>query len=588
MSIPIKKLNLSGQVRHLGMPVSSVEVKLYQQYAVDGGGIHYSAGPLDVKRTTRNGEFEFLVPPGSYCLEAVPNSDNRLLKCKVENVRVDKSSTTHNIGLQPGTVLRGRIITADGDEIESGEIMALGIEPSSYWSKAEIEGDGSFCLVLPKGKFQLCTHGSTVGHDVSDNGGNFAYISTQVSVIDIYGDQKVELILPRLLKFAGEVFDVFGQPVVDTMVRLTPQDQEGRLTLNDMHLDVSTSTDEKGKFEVFLQTGTYNLEIQPKDSSKHFGLLEEKIKVSTTAIRKYTLEEGYRLQGEVTYDEEALPNCLVRVQSLNSDKEFIAKTDEKGRFGVSVPGGNYMLVVSAHPKNSPTVTIDGADHTGLAPWAKIIVVGVDTHVDIRLKEGTALRGRVLDDAGQARPGVKVSVFSFDEKEKNKKNHEKVQDIKDKLNRALAHAVTDSDGRYSIFLSQGSYLLVVHKDLDNGICVKVENEPVNVDINWHGWCQVRFEVLGDDQAKIPRCQVKYLPYGQSEDDFDDSKSDDLPFGFVMTGDDGICRLTLPTGVYAFQFSPPEAGSYEAKNIRQLSISKDLNKKVVLPHKLLDLD
>jgi hypothetical protein len=67
--------------------------------------------------------------------------------------------------------------------------------------------------------------------------------------------------------------------------------------------------------------------------------------------------------------------------------------------------------VQAHPKDSPPVTIDGAEYSALAPWTRNIVVGGDTHVAVRLALGTAFRGRICDDSGQARSSVKVSVYA---------------------------------------------------------------------------------------------------------------------------------------------------------------------------------
>lgn len=577
-----KRLNLSGQVRHQGMPVSGVRVRLFQQYQLDGSGSFLASSPLDVKETARKGEFEFHVPPGFYCLEAIPKSDNRLLKCKVENIRVDKSSTTYDIGLKPGTVLRGTVATTSGEHVRHGEIMALGVEPSSYWSLAQIEEDGSFSLVLPRGRFQLLARSSPGEDDTDSSGNEFAFLSTSLGVIDVYGDEALELVLPDLLRFAGEVVDVFGHPVVDAIVTLEPTEQESGSSISELNLDVSTHTNDKGKFELFVEPGIYDLSIQPRDATKHFGIREDSVRITSAAIRKYALEEGYRLEGAVNFEDAPLPNCLVRVQATDSDREFITKTDPGGRFGVSLPGGIYLLVVSAHPKNSPTVKIDGAEHSGLAPWARMITVSGDTHAEVRLKTGTALRGRVLDDSGQARSGVKVSVFALEEEEKS----DSQEPAGERLNRALAHAVTDSDGRYSIFLSPGDYFLVVHKDFDHGVRIKMGQEPANVDINWHGWCQVRFELTGEDDARVPRCQVKYHPYGQHDEEQEGDSH--LPFGYVMTGDDGKCCLTLPAGVYSFLFSPPQAGSYDSKNIRQLSISKDLSKKVILPLKSGDPD
>lgn len=70
-------------------------------------------------------------------------------------------------------------------------------------------------------------------------------------------------------------------------------------------------------------------------------------------------------------------------------------------------------------------------------------------------------------------------------------------------------------------------------------------------------------------------------GQDDSDSSGEESDlSYPHGYVLTQDDGVCRLTLPSGVYTFKFIPPAQGSYNPRLIRQLSISADVTRKVTL--------
>jgi hypothetical protein len=128
-------------------------------------------------------------------------------------------------------------------------------------------------------------------------------------------------------------------------------------------------------------------------------------------------------------------------------------------------------------------------------------------------------------------------------------------------------------------------LVVHSDFSNAKLVEIVSEPVTEDIVWHGWSQIKFEIMGEDNQLIPRCQVFYQPYGSDLDlDWEESLSSKgtlaLPHGYVLTGEQGSCLLTLPSGVYTFRFTPPDAGSFQEKTIRQLSVSADLSRRVTL--------
>ncbi|MBI4533816.1 MAG: hypothetical protein HY711_07690, partial [Candidatus Melainabacteria bacterium] len=52
------------------------------------------------------------------------------------------------------------------------------------------------------------------------------------------------------------------------------------------------------------------------------------------------------------------------------------------------------------------------------------------------------------------------------------------------------------------------------------------------------------------------------------------------GVVVTSENGVCQITVPAGIYSFQFEPPVGGSYEGKSVRQLSVASDLERKVKL--------
>lgn len=568
---------LQGHVKHQGLPVAGTVVRVLNPYANPGLGKEEES--LAEVVTGSKGEFSFSLPSGNYDLEVVPSARTRFLKERIHDIEL-YSNTICNVGLVTGNLLSGTVETQAGEKLINSEVVAIGIEPTPYSASSMIAPNGTYTLVLPKGKFHVASRyvindSFETPDDEQENGSTlFPYVSTRVEVVNLVVDGSLDFVLPELVKFRGEIRDVFGHPVVNAKVKLSPCFSSKHLVVRELNLSAQCNSDAQGNFEIWLEPGIYDLEIVPAPLATHFGMKDSSIKITGETFRKFVLEEGHKLKGDVMYEDTPLSSCLVRVQDISGAKEFIAKTDTHGQFALGVPGGNYKMVVVAHPKNAPTVTIDGAEHTGIAPWAKMIVVGGDTHVSVGLRSGTALRGRVCDDSGQARAGMQISIFA---------------DTKEKLNAetadwnlALAHSVTDAEGRYSIFLSPGAYLLVVHKDFENATAIKVDSEPVNLDITWHGWCQIKFEIAGEDGAKVPRCQMEYHPYGEKadEDVLEEDLSSNLPRGYVLTDEEGRCQVTIPQGVYTFRFNPPNSGSYEPKDIRQLSISADINRKVVL--------
>ncbi|MBX9669870.1 MAG: carboxypeptidase-like regulatory domain-containing protein [Candidatus Obscuribacterales bacterium] len=570
---------LQGHVKHQGLPVAGVNIRVTAPSFV----MHTAQKdePLQEVVTGSKGEFSFALPSGSYIVDVIPSGRTRFLKERLSDIELT-SNTTCNVSLTTGTLLTGSVIAPSGERLHNAEVMAIGIEPTPYAATSGIDDDGTYALVLPKGKFHVASrHRSDrddTNVDSTENSNGFAcnpYVNTQVHVVNVVVDGSLDILLPDLCKFHGQIEDVFGHAVVNAKVKLVPVlTNQDHIVVKEFDLYAECLSDADGCFEMLLEKGVYELEIVPAPLATHFGLKESNIRISNDTERKFILEEGHKLKGEVLYEDTPLSSCLVRAQDASSSKEFIAKTDKFGQFSLGVPGGNYKLIVVAHPRNAPTVTIDGAEHTGIAPWSKIVMVGGDTHVSVDLRAGTALQGRVRDDSGQARAGMQISVFADGAEGLGPETTDPVL--------ALAHSVTDADGRYSIFLSPGAYSIVVHKDFENATPIEVGSEPVNQDIIWHGWCQIMFELVGEDGNPVPRCQMEYHPYGERADDDgpDDDASSNLPRGYVLTDEDGCCQVTIPQGVYTFRFNPPNSGSYEAKDIRQLSISADITRKVVL--------
>jgi hypothetical protein len=596
--------NLSGQVRHQGLSLALVDVRLYDLYS---SNFDQSGDPfvcVAEAKTGSRGEFSFSVRPGVYRLEVVPDGKSRFLAHTVGELKVT-TNTNLNISLLTGCIVSGQVATGFGFEgnrsklFAACEVVALGIEPTSYKAHARVAETGAFTLIIPRGKYYFAIRSAqgTAGQDQADDraqsnlepgetekseGAPPKFISTDCQIFTVGGDTEMTLGLPSFVTFSGEVVDLFGSAIASAAVVVVPAVSSQNVLLGELNMIARALTDTDGRFTLALQEGFYDLSIEPSAGSSHFAFKEGEIEVSASqgsrVTRRFTLEDGHRLKGLVVFNEQPLSQALVRVQSVERKNEFIARTDSEGQFALSLPGGNYKLIVVAHPKDAPSITIDGHQYSSLAPWTRAIVVGGDLHLTVPLVDGTALLGRICDDALQARPGVRVQVFEGGGPGDNRQPPEPSSPV-------LATGITDGEGRYGLFLSPGDYWLVIHRDFESAKFVQVENDPVSLDITWHGWSQLTFEVVGEAGQCVPRCQVFYHPYGQEMDDKPPlaSSAMPLPYGYVMTTEEGMCRLTLPAGVYTFKFVPPQAGSYGPKIIRQLSISADISRKVTLDAK-----
>ena len=555
MTSTVFTYNVSGTVRHQGLSIAGVTVSLFEL-----GGVGGSDKLVGRQRTGSRGEFTFGVCPGTYRIEIEPDSNTRFLR--TYNELSVNGNAILNVGLVTGSILKVKVVTKSGAIVTSGEVVAVAAEPMQYRSSATVSGGNQYVLTLPRGKFFIGFRHHAQSVEAASKPNNLPFLTTAISAIDLYRDDTVEITLPEFNNFEGKVTDVFGVPAANVKVKLIPVEDETE-RLADLGIEVTCTTDAAGEFRTLVESGVYDIAIEPDQAGLLFAAAESNVEVNRDVKKEFQLAEGFRLRGQVQYELTQLAQCVVRIQGLDRKIDLLTRTDESGQFSVGVPGGSYKLVVSAHPKFAPSMTHDGAEFNGLAPWTRMIVVGGDTHVPVRLLQGTPLSGRIADETGHTRTGIKVSVYADD-------NDKELSDAD--LDVPLASCMTDAEGRYSFFIAPGSYWLAVHTDLSNAQRIEIGSEPKNLDIDWHGWCQVKFEVLSESGHKVPRCRIAYSPYGNAITSEGSSKS--LPKGSMLTDHEGNCVMTIPAGVYSLRFSPPSDGGFESKTVKQISISHDL--------------
>lgn len=573
---------LSGTVKNQGLAVSAVRIRLYesQPNALPQGS--QTDDCLVAEQITGvRGEFEFAVAPGDYIIDALPQSNTRFLHQSKE-VSVTESDTTCAINLSAGFIIEGNLRTSSGVPITAGEIVALGIEPSSYRAKGTVDGEGDFAITLPRAKYHIgvrCNEptedadASASEQTITATGTSSAFVATAISVYEVLRDEYVQMRIPDFVTFQGEVADASGRPVVGARVTVTPSDPDDAVLIRELELSASCQTDGQGKFKIAVHPGRYNVHVEPSAGSLLFAVSEANLLIEEDLRHRIQLGEGFRLRGQVLCGDEAMPRCSVRVHGIDKKVEFTTHSDRRGQFSVGVPAGNYKVTVNANPKDALSLSPVNEELQGLAPWSRVIVVGGDTHVAIRLQNGTPVCGTVLGQDGRPRAGVRVAIFGDTGKEFE---HTSVE-------QALVTCTTDSDGGYCEFVSPGVYWLVVHTDFANPTKVEVDKEPVEQDIKAHGWSIGTFELTSTDGRPIPRCRVIYAPYGTPEQEVDQIATNDeadSSRGYGVTNDDGKCRLIIPSGVYTLRFLPPPNSSFEPKTIKQISIALDVAKTIKL--------
>lgn len=582
---------LSGVVRHQALPVAGATVSVCEMHGELPALASYDNAAASDNlvarvKTSAAGEFIFDLQPGVYRLEILPDITTRLLRHAVPEIEV-AGDTAYNVNISTGSICNGVVRTISGTILRTGIVVAIGIE-SLYKAAARVDEQGRYAMTLPRGTYHVFFQASGSQVSEADWGATLppaaneqfvavgtasdACIFTTVNVMHLNSDVNYDLVLPDPVKFAVDVTDTFGAAVPGASVIINPSSADADSVLAEFQCRANVITNDQGKFALTLESGVFDIAISPPADKLLFALKDKQIIVRSDAHYSFQLAEGFHLNGRVFYLDRTLAQCLVRVSSLGKEADLMTKTDLLGNFQVDLPCGNYKVFISAHPKYAPTIDINGMPHVALAPWTEIVTVDGDVNMTARLKLGTALSGRILDESGQPRRSVPVSIFP-------ESPGLRLQD--EKMSHALASTTTDGEARFCFFLAPGLYWLVVHNDLVNAQKIEIGEEPVNIDVRWHAWCRLRLEVISEDGIAVPRCRVTYAPYGLAHEEPKPNGVRQNPLvGCVLTNENGVGYALLPSGVYSLNFSPLKESFYCDRSIRQLSIVADQVKVVKL--------
>jgi len=539
--------NLAGTVRNMSLPVAGTTVVLYDFWTTGKGlSRHYVTEQV----TGAKGDFAFDVRKGVYSIEIVPNRDTRFARQSVETIKVTRN-TTFSVSLKTGSIFSGQVRTAAGDPLCRCEVVLFGIEPHVLRAVEKTDEQGRFSITLPHGKYHVFSRQSGL-----DKGAT-PFLTPISQVYDIDRDENVDLTLPELVRFSGSVTNAEGHPASGVKVIITPSSTTDGIFSEEAELKCFCVSDKKGLFGCDVQPGTYDIKLEPGPDShlseRHFT----SIVIDQARSKAFPLGHGYNLYGTILFDGEPMEDALVTVYGGKIDSS--ALTDEDGNYSFSLSGGTYEIAVTPQPDSL-------ARFPSRTPAPKTISVSLaeDTEKNIELEDGVLLDGKIVDSAGKPRAGVQIAIYP---------EFASVTQLSAGA-RALCYGVTGDDGSYEFRVPAGKYKLVLNNQRATAISVEANGERKSAELTWTGACIVDFEVVSELDEPISNCQIVCEPYAQAQ------KLDPIS---AVTDEKGSGQLTVPIGIYTFQIDPPEQGSFEGKQIRQLSINTDLRKKIKLAYK-----
>lgn len=555
--------NLAGAVSNLGLPVKGTLVRLYD-YWHQGGALakHYLAESISDPK----GNFSFDVRKGIYCIEVVPSDNTRYARQSIEAIRVT-ANTNFNISLQSGSILSGTVRSFAGDTIPDAEVMVFGIAPHVLRVSEPVDSEGNFNLSLPSGKYYVALKYRDANDTKRGAKRPTPFLCPLFQVVELKKDSKNDLTLPTLNSFKGTVTNVEGHPLLGVKVVVTSAAKPENVFAREISMAVETVTDKNGQFECLLQTGTYNVRLEPPVDSHLAEKTVNSIMVDHDRKKNYALEAGYGLTGKVTFNGNPVANALVNAVGVNLDS--VSLTDEDGDYKFSLPGGSYELVVVAQP--SSLGEIPAVD---VSPWKGELILDHDTTHDIEMEQGVLVSGKVLDPNKQARGGVQLSLYATNDGEFDQQSAKR---------RPLFVGITGDDGGYEFRLQPAKYWLVLNNQASTGHLINVANAQPSGDLTIEDVCMVKFEIVSEDDEPIPNCMISYEAYSlKNKPLLEEGDIEEIaPPSF--TGDDGRCTLTLPIGIYSFDLHPPEASRFASRLVRQLSVSSDITRRIRLSEK-----
>jgi hypothetical protein len=535
----------------MSLAVAGTTIVLYDYWSTGTGLVrHYLAEQV----TGPKGDFSFDVRKGIYSLEVVPNKDTRFARQSFDTIKVS-TNTTQTINLKHGCIYSGTVRTASGDIVPNCQLQFFCLEPEALTACDSARDNGAFEITLPKGKYYVACKHTPISDNDGKKSGKQAFVCSTLNIVELWKDVRQDLVLPEQVAFRGVVTNAEGHPVQGVRVTISPS-AAIELAFNP-ELQGICFTDKAGHFECLVEPGIYDVKLEPGPDSHLSERRVGSIPVDQARTRTYSLGQGYRLYGQITFEGEPVINALVSVSGGKIDSSVL--TDDQGWYSFSLSGGRYEITVTAQPDSLARLPF-----RLLAPHTCSMNLAEDTELDIALLQGVMISGRVVDKLDRPRPGAELALY---------------QDKGAPINttastqRALAFGITGDDGSYEFRVLPGNYWLIVNNQQATAKQLEAGNEDLQHDLSWQTGCLVSFAVVSELDEPIPHCAVFYEQYGDNG-----QHPEEAPH--VRAGDDGICNIVMEAGIYAFRFDPPEQGSFQGKQIRQLSINSDIRRKIRL--------
>lgn len=490
-------------------------------------------------RTDASGAYSVLVPAGTYDVQYRPPSSTNLLTVLREDLVVSANVTGLIDVLPVGIEVFGKVIHSQNQKaIEGADIDLKNTCTGRKIPLAHDDSDilGNLSVYAPANRYTVHV------------------APPRCAALGAYRllDQLVEapfnlgtISLAPAFAVTGRVLDELGQPLPDADLDFKISDSGARW------FTVRDNTDASGAFSVFVEEGTYDIEVQPpKTSSALVGLVPSVVVEAATNVGDIALNGGLPVTGTVLGPGgTGVLNVDVDVRdSLTQASIPLAndETSETGSFGaIVVPGGIYDF------------RFKPPDCLSLAP-AKIENVTVDgplTLPPVNLEAGVRVSGHVR--ASDLSPVVGVDLDFFDAV-----SGAQLFTVRDN---------TDADGFYNVVVPAGTYN--INYDPPPGSNLVAAQ---------------RFGVFLPADTALPDTILEQgffvsgfvysaetgLPVGDTDLDFIFPGGGELHTPRDNTDANGFYSVVVPGGTWDIEFKPPLASGLALQILYDVLVARNL--------------
>ena len=313
-------------------------------------------------------------------------------------------------------------------------------------------------------------------------------------------------------------------------------------------------TDQNGYYDVFLFTGTYDIEYKAPTGVRLVSEVRRNIVVQSDVVVDVVLEDGFFLSGRVTDSHgTGVYQLDIDVDDAVTGERILTphdKTDSNGDYQIVVPAGLFDLTYQP-PAGSRLVAV-------VLPS---VAINRDTTVNVSLEDGFFVSGWVVDEGG-------TGLYDIDLDANDIFSGERIPTPRDN---------TDDTGHYEIVLPVGTFSIIFDPLLRTDLAPSIlDTVPITADTVLDTVTLLNGVQLSGQVTDAQGGPVE----GADLDVFDSATQRSVLTLHDNSDSTGNYGATVPPGVYDLVMNPPPESNLGGAFFPSVSVLNDTTVDFVL--------